>query len=234
MNLLCPDKPLQAMISAPSPVPRQSAADQPCIYCFGSFEVNFREGLLRKCGIRIKVQDQPLQVLEALLDAPGELVTREQLRERLWPSGTFVDFNQGLNTAVRKLRRALGDSASMPRYVETVARRGYRFVAPSLVSHGPRIHELATGPVTHRLPVPSELEVEGRPTLRLSHVALVVIVLLSLWLAVAGRLVDPPRTPGSGPVPGTRLVNHRKKADGPQAGQAESVYQFGGRRSFGE
>ncbi len=96
---------------------------------FGSFELDLATGELRKGGVRIKLQEQPFQVLIALLERPGEVVTREELRERLWPGDTFVEFDDGLNTAVRKIRQALGDSADNPRFVETLPRRGYRFVA---------------------------------------------------------------------------------------------------------
>src|SRR2546426_10853413 len=81
-------------------------------------------------GLRVGLQEQPLQILSVLLERPGELVTREELRQRLWPADTFVDFEHGLNAAIKRLRDALGDSAETPRFVETVPRRGYRFVAP--------------------------------------------------------------------------------------------------------
>jgi eukaryotic-like serine/threonine-protein kinase len=97
---------------------------------FGQFEIDLSTGELRKNGLRMHIQDQPLRILGALLERAGELVTREELRERLWPSETFVNFERSLNAAVAKLRQVLADSAEQPRYVETVARRGYRFVAP--------------------------------------------------------------------------------------------------------
>ncbi len=97
---------------------------------FAAFEVDPQSGELRKHGLRIKLQDQPFKVLVALLDKPGEVVSRDELRERIWGNDTFVDFNHGLSAAVNRLRDALCDSAENPRYVETVARRGYRFVAP--------------------------------------------------------------------------------------------------------
>jgi cholera toxin transcriptional activator len=97
---------------------------------FGVFEADLSAGELRKSGLRIRLQEQPFQVLAFLLDRPGEVVTREQIRQKLWPADTFVDFDHSLNTAVNKLREALGDSASNPRFVETLARRGYRFLAP--------------------------------------------------------------------------------------------------------
>ncbi len=97
---------------------------------FGVFVVDIAAGELRKNGVRIRLQEQPFQVLALLLERPAEVVTREELRQKLWPADTFVDFDHSLNTAVNKLREALGDSASSPRYVETLARRGYRFLAP--------------------------------------------------------------------------------------------------------
>ncbi len=106
------------------------AAQGTRILRFGLYEVDLRTGELRKDGVRIRLQDQPLQVLTMLLRQPGEIVTREQIQRELWPSDTFVDFDHGLNKAVSKLREALNDSPSAPRFVETVARRGYRFLAP--------------------------------------------------------------------------------------------------------
>ncbi len=97
---------------------------------FGVFEVDFREGLLSKAGRRIRLQDQPFRILALLVERPGQLVTREEIQQTLWSDDTFVDFDDGLNTAIRKLRTALGDSAENPRFIETVPRRGYRFLAP--------------------------------------------------------------------------------------------------------
>jgi len=96
---------------------------------FGAFEVDLRSGELRKHGIRLKLQDQPFQVLALLLEHPSDVVTREELRQKLWPADTFVDFDTGLNSAIKKLRDVLGDSAEEPRYIETLPRRGYRFIA---------------------------------------------------------------------------------------------------------
>ena len=97
---------------------------------FGAFEADLGAGELRKSGMRIKLHGQPLKVLAMLLQRPGEVIPREDLRQRLWPTDTFVDFDHGLNTAINRLREALGDSAENPRFIETVPRRGYRFVAP--------------------------------------------------------------------------------------------------------
>ena len=100
---------------------------------FGVFRADFRTGELRRQGVPIRLQDKPLQVLAALVECPGELVTRDELRQRLWGDQTFVDFERSLNIAIAKLRTALGDSADSPRFIETLPRRGYRFVAPVTV-----------------------------------------------------------------------------------------------------
>src|SRR6201993_4757979 len=97
--------------------------------CFGTFELDLRAGELRKHGLRIRLQEQPFLVLATLLEHPGEVVTREEIEKKLWPADTFVDFDHGLNKTINKIREALGDSAESPRFVETVARRGYRFLA---------------------------------------------------------------------------------------------------------
>jgi len=97
---------------------------------FGVFELDLSAGELRKSGVKLRLQDQPFQVLALLLERAGDVVTREELQQKLWPSDTFVDFDHSLNTAINKVREALGDSASRPRYVETLARRGYRFIGP--------------------------------------------------------------------------------------------------------
>ncbi len=98
---------------------------------FGAFEVNLRSGELRKNGVKIKIQEQPFQVLAILLEKSGEIVTREELQSRLWPADTFLDHDHAINIAIRKIRGALGDSADNPRFIETMARRGYRFIAPT-------------------------------------------------------------------------------------------------------
>jgi cholera toxin transcriptional activator len=100
------------------------------LYRFGIYEVDLRSGELRKNGAKLKLQEQPFQVLAMLLERPGEVLTREELRQRLWPADTFVDFDHSLNTAINKLRDTLADSAANPRFIETLAKRGYRFIAP--------------------------------------------------------------------------------------------------------
>ena len=103
---------------------------------FGTFEVDLRTGELHKKGLKIKLQEQPFQILATLLEHAGDIVTRDELRRRLWPEDTFVDFDQGLNKAINKIREALGDSAENPRFVETLPKRGYRFIAPINGSNG--------------------------------------------------------------------------------------------------
>jgi DNA-binding winged helix-turn-helix (wHTH) protein len=96
----------------------------------GLFEIDLASGQLHKNGRRLPLQEQPFRVLAVLLECPGEVVTRQQLQARLWPADTYVGFDEGLNTAIRKLRTAFGDSAVNPRFIETLPRRGYRFIAP--------------------------------------------------------------------------------------------------------
>src|SRR3982750_3704808 len=103
---------------------------------FGVFEADLRAGELRKCGIRIKLQSQPFKLLTVLLNRRGEIVSREELQQQLWGTETVVNFDHSLGTAINKVREALGDSAETPRYIETLAKRGYRFVAP-LAEPGP-------------------------------------------------------------------------------------------------
>src|SRR6478672_11401107 len=114
-----------------------SSADR--IFRFGQFELLEREGELRKNGVRIKLQEQPFRVLVELLASAGRVVTREQLQQKLWPADTFVDFDVGLNTAIRKLRQALGDDADRPRFIETSAKRGYKFLAPVSITTNPPV-----------------------------------------------------------------------------------------------
>ena len=114
--------------------------------CFGTFEVDLRSGELRKHGVRLKLQDQPFQLLALLLEHAGDVVTREELRQRLWPADTFVDFDTGLNSAVKKLRDVLADSADQPRYIETIPRRGYRFIAPLVDPNPPSVPSPAPEP----------------------------------------------------------------------------------------
>jgi DNA-binding winged helix-turn-helix (wHTH) protein len=122
----------------------------------GSFEFDLRAAELRRSGVTVRLQEQPLKVLIALLERPGEVVTREELRRRLWPADTYVDFERSLNAAVKRLREALGESADSPQYIETLPRRGYRLVAlvemtPVPAAEDPRVQD----PAGHRPPSPS-------------------------------------------------------------------------------
>jgi cholera toxin transcriptional activator len=131
---------------------------------FGVFEADLRAGELRKSGIKLRLTGQPFQVLAVLLERAGEVVTREELQQKLWASDTFVDFDHSLNTAINRVREVLGDSASSPRYVETLARRGYRFIAPIQSESTPapeaRVSEPSTSPVQQTAPaLHPELEV---------------------------------------------------------------------------
>jgi eukaryotic-like serine/threonine-protein kinase len=103
---------------------------------FGSFELDFRSGELYNDGRKIQLQEQPFRILRLLTECPGELVSREEIRRRLWPNGTVVEFENAVNAAVKKLRIALGDSADEPRYIETVKRRGYSLIVPVECSVG--------------------------------------------------------------------------------------------------
>jgi cholera toxin transcriptional activator len=131
------------------PLPSPSRAAQ--VLRFGIFEADLVAGELRKNGSKVRLQEQPFQLLAFLLERPGQVVTRQDLREKLWSTDTFVDFDHSLNTAINKLREALGDSASRPRFVETVAKRGYRFLAPvePVQSGGPLQSPAASDPAIH-------------------------------------------------------------------------------------
>jgi DNA-binding winged helix-turn-helix (wHTH) protein len=141
---------------------------------FGVFEVDVRAGELRRQGVRIKLQEQPFHVLTVLLQRPGEVVTREELRNQNWPADTFVDFDNSLNTAINKLREALGDSADNPRFIETLPRRGYRFVTP------------VTGVDGTTSGIASSVSAAVRPRSRKVVVALAIVVLAT---AIAGGLL---------------------------------------------
>jgi cholera toxin transcriptional activator len=142
------------------PAPQNSSR----VLRFGVFEADLRAGELRKSGIKLRLTGQPFQVLAVLLERAGEVVTREELQQKLWTSDTFVDFDHSLNTAINRVREVLGDSASSPRYVETLARRGYRFIAPvqsdSLQAPEVRVAEASGSPVQQEAPaLHPELEV---------------------------------------------------------------------------
>src|SRR4249920_1658831 len=138
-------------------------------YRFDDFEADLRAAELRRGGNRLKLQMQPFQVLVALLERPREVVTREELRLRLWPQDTFVDFDHGLNTAMVKLRDVLGDSASNPKYVETIAKRGYRFLGNAEVILDQPAAPAAKPPAMAEAPPPSAPVVTAQPATQPEH-----------------------------------------------------------------
>ena len=169
------------------PAPTGSAASR-LVLRFGTFEVVPAAEELRKNGVKIRLSGQPFQILLLLLERPGEIVTRETLRQRLWPGNTFVDFNHCLNTAVNKLREALGDSAENPRFIATVPRRGYRFLA-SVERIGPPSEDARTPSVTARPPQ------GGRRTAPIAAAGLAVVILGAVaWFSYrpASEIGTPP------------------------------------------
>jgi serine/threonine-protein kinase len=152
---------------------------------FGPFELDLRAGELRKEGRRIRLQEQPFQILRILLESPSEVVSREEIRKRLWPDNTVVEFDHSINAAVRRLRDALRDSADKPRYIETVARRGYRFIGEAEAADRPASAVEPAAPIPETdLPNPPGEPAPHRPALYL-HPRIVVPILL----AVAGLMV---------------------------------------------
>jgi len=153
---------------------------------FGAFRVDLRTGELRKHGFRVRLQDQPFHILQILLEHPGELITRQELQEQIWPAGTFVDSEKGLDNAIMKLRDALGDSSERPNFVETIPRRGYRFIgnvqnggttaAAREVIASSTVSEVGTG-------APHRQAFRWGLSLGVSVVAALVLV---LWLNIGG------------------------------------------------
>src|SRR2546422_7967947 len=180
------------------PLPPTNQAGR--IVRFGIFEVDLAAGELRKGGARVRLQEQPFQVLAYLLQHPGEIVTREELRQKLWPADTFVDFDHSLNTAVNKVREALGDSASSPRYLETLARRGYRFLAPVESAHSGR-KDAGTEPLVTQLngsPLHPELDIPlPRRSLTRALFGLIQIMYLVFYLVALFRLGEIDRVTNS-------------------------------------
>ena len=160
------------------------------VFHFGVFEADEAGGELRKHGVRVKLHAQPFQVLVMLLERPAELVTREEMRQRLWGEGTFVDFDHGLNSAVNKIREALNDSAVRPRYVETVSGKGYRFIAP--VSLGGAPAQVAPGepPQTAPLAVLATADDLPRPPRKAVRILLLLVqvLYLSFYLTALANL----------------------------------------------
>ena len=163
------------------------------IHRFGVFEVDLRSHELRKQGMKVKLQDQPFQVLAVLLEHPGEVVTREELRKRLWPDDTFVDFDHSLSTDINKVREALGDTAESPRFIETLPRRGYRFIA-SPTPPAPPLRYTPSGIVREVLPNVVEAAIESHQAknrwritaLAIALVALAAIAVLFIRLGAGG------------------------------------------------
>ncbi len=176
----------------------QPELDRSCVR-FGVFELNTGTGELRKHGVRVRLQDQPLKLLLCLLETPGEICTREVLIQRIWPEGIFVDYERGLNSAITRLRQVIGDSADTPRYVETVGRRGYRFIAPveraSAREFGPLVGELIEGRPQTTEPAPQEPRKQLKLSRFWSYVVVFVIGLAAStavgWWRAARPTVQP-------------------------------------------
>ena len=156
---------------------------------FGVFELDVRAGELRKHGIKIKLQEQPFEVLQILLEKPGEVVTREELQRRLWPSDTFVEFDKGIYNAIKRLRETLGDTADTPRYIETLPRRGYRFIAPidGAKGNAPTMVQVGSEKQTPRLSRPRLLA-----ALFCIALLLPTVVAVRYWTSARGTQVSPP------------------------------------------
>ncbi len=171
---------------------------------FGEFEVNLRTGEVRKRGIRLRMAEQPFQVLASLLAKPGELVTREELREKLWPDGTFGDFDHGVTKAVNRIREVLGDSAESPLFVETVPRRGYRFVGAAEFLNGTGSVADAASPSTDPVRPDLAANLPPRPTKHLSLWTFTVIA--SVIILAAAGIWAARHWGGSGPSNRIRTV----------------------------
>jgi DNA-binding winged helix-turn-helix (wHTH) protein len=182
-------------------------------YRFGAFEADASTGELRRQGIRVRLHAQPFQLLLMLLDRPGELLTREEISHQLWPDGTFVDYEHGVNSAINRIREALGDTAASPRFVETLARRGYRFAAPverivpngeaSVPAPGPAasappaepadvtadVNEEQAHPLNHILATPDELPKIPYPVVQTLFV-LLQLMYLGFYIGALANLAE--------------------------------------------
>ena len=177
----------------------QAPTQAPEVRRFGTFEMDIRSGELRKNGMRLRLSGQPFQILAVLVERPGELIAREELRSRLWPADTFVDFDHGLNNAVARIREVLEDSSETPRYVETIPRRGYRFIAP--VTNGKRATapDLPVSPsrdgtpsiTTPEVP-PAQGKIDKRLWLILGTLAVLALVAVAFVLYRARGSKQPP------------------------------------------
>lgn len=165
---------------------------------FGVFEADLRAGELRKGGVKVRIQEMPFRALTVLLSRPGEVISREELRQALWPEGVFVDFDQGISSAIRRLRDALGDSAENPVFIETVERRGYRWIAPT---HLPEAVAAASTSEVTVSPVPPG---KFSPWRGLMFAPAVLALVFAVWIfrpayrnALAGVKSRPPSSPGA-------------------------------------
>jgi DNA-binding winged helix-turn-helix (wHTH) protein len=188
-------------------------AANPRVVRFGLFELNldFRE--LRKSGVRIKLQEQPFLILALLVERPGAIVTREELQKKLWPDDTFVDFDLSLNSAVKKLRQALNDDSMNPRFVETLYRRGYRFIAPvSERENSDQIQlvESRSGSAAPAEPIP--IRARSKPIMMAAVVALLLIT-VALWLRPP---LPPPRILSTTQITHDNLPKDQVATDGPR------------------
>jgi TolB-like protein/DNA-binding winged helix-turn-helix (wHTH) protein len=152
-------------------------AVNPPLLCFGAFEIDPERGEVRKSGVRIKLQEKPFQILAHLVERAGSVVTRDELRQRVWPADTFVDFDANLNTALNKLRQALGDSADNPVFIQTIPRRGYSFIAPVSATASPA----PDTPAASDSAAPPPVATRGR---RLPYGILSVTVLMILTFGI--------------------------------------------------
>src|SRR5882762_2824963 len=180
---------------------------------FGLYEVDLQARELRKSGLRIKLQDQPFQILASLLERPGEIVSREELQKRLWPADTFVDFDLSLNSAVKKLRQALNDDSENPRFVETLYRRGYRFIAPVTAAENPdriQLVEKRSGSAAPAEPIP--IQAGSKPIIVAAVVALLLIT-VAVWLRPP---LPPPRILSTTQITHDNLPKDQVVTDGPR------------------
>ena len=179
----------------------------------GNFEIDLQSGELRRSGLKIKLQEQPFQVLVLLLEHPGEVVTREELRRRLWPADTFVDFDHSLNSAVKKLRQALGDDSDHPRFIETLPRRGYRLIVP-VTGAVPVLHH----PVEEVPPTATKRARVPYSWLSIAAVIIVSLGALTVWKTIP-RPLNAPRV-----VRFTNLTNDGQSKSGPLTTDGSRIY----------
>jgi len=178
-----------AVSDEPNPPKRERPeGEPPPLLRFGIFDLNVRTGELRKAGLRIRLQEQPFKLLSVLLERPGELISRDELKRRLWGESEFGDFDQAINVAVKKLRRTLGDDADNPRFIETLPRRGYRFIAPIT---GTRNGAPTPGAIAHE---PEAIAAASQSTHRSQRYVRIFVAGALILCAIAATLVNQPRS----------------------------------------